>query len=73
MYSKMYKCKFYRQHLNYYFIQQFWNVKSDIQHKKVINTNTALEIYGQGQGIHCTMCCTVRTEQKIFLSRDTAI
>lgn len=48
-------------------------MKTDIQRKKVINTNTALEIYGQGQGIHCTMCCTVRTEQKIFLSRDTAI
>lgn len=48
-------------------------MKTDIQHKKVINTTTTLEICGYGQEMYCVMCCTVKTEQKLFLPRDTTI
>lgn len=48
-------------------------MKTNIQCEKVVNITTALEICSNGQGILCSMCCTVRMEQNLFLPRDITI
>lgn len=70
MRNKICNCEFYKQPVHISICLHGIIMETDTQCKKVVNITTALEIYSYGEGILCAMCCTVRTEQNLFLILD---
>lgn len=72
MHNNICNCEFYKQpgHISRWLHGII--METDTR-KKVATITTALEICSHRQGILCAICCTVRTEQNLFLPRDITI